>query len=731
MDSEQEFLGHSYDGRTQPLKEHLVNTAERCESFAVEPLKDYAYAMGLYHDLGKYQPTFQRRIRGAEERIDHAVCGAVADKTPYIDESTATMMNVAIMCHHTGLRDIGTKFDTDPRTYFGRRNTPTEDFMAYKEELGGLFRSIDPKAFMAFLAQDCTTKGQLVDKVAFFERYLFSCLTDADTLDTKTFAEHRVVRGLRSDFTGCLQRIDAKLQSFQPTTPLQKARAKVQAQVFEKVNVDGDIYLMNMPTGSGKTLCSVKFALERALKKKKKRIIYIIPFNSIIDQTSQEFEALFDGVGQILQHQSTYDYTKHGASLSEDDIQLVKDATENWDSDFIITTVVQFFESLYGNKRSKLRKLHNMQDAVLVFDEVHMLPMAFLGPCLQGIAYLTKYLHSEAIFLTATMPDFETLLRETVKIETDIVNLIEDTSDFEAFRKCTYSFEDNLSDEALLARMTAPSQLVVVNKKMTARRLYQMAQGETYHLSTYMTSRDRKTTIARIRERLAQLERDYPGLEYVPETRRITVVSTSLIEAGVDLDFQSVYRELSGLDSILQAGGRCNREGKYGTRKVVVFKRAEEVYSKQRMRLAEQVMTERSDIQDLNVIREYYKLYHRDQQESIEAHFMHQTTTALMSIPYETYAEKFKLIDDQNVSIVVPQDPKTAAHIDALRAGQNVSARQFQNATVTVSQKDFQTLCEQGVVEILDSGVIVLTHLGYYDETLGILFESHVEDYIF
>jgi CRISPR-associated endonuclease/helicase Cas3 len=336
---------------------------------------------------------------------------------------------------------------------------------------------------------------------------------------------------LHSDFAECQAKLERQLGAFVAETPLQKARAGLQAQAFANIEQDGEIYLMNMPTGSGKTLAGMECALRRAAKGKK-RIIYVIPYHSIIDQTVDVFEKLFGESAQILRHQSSFSY-EDMEDINEDYRRSAIYACENWDAQIIITTAVQFFESLYGNKRGRLRKVHNMADSVIVFDEAHLMPIEYLQPCLSGIAFITRFLHSEAIFLTATMPDFPDLIARYALEDSKIVDLVPDRSDFKYFKKARYCNLGGISAEALvgMAQQNA-SALIVVNSRKAASQIYELCPGECYHLSTYMTGVDRARTIGRIRERLALLQQDFPDMEVPPE-RRIIVVSTSLIEAGL------------------------------------------------------------------------------------------------------------------------------------------------------------------------------------------------------
>ena len=313
-----------------------------------------------------------------------------------------------------------------------------------------------------------------------------------------------------------------------------------------------------MPTGSGKTLLSLRLALEMVKRSggKLKRIIYVIPYTSIIEQTAKTFSDIIGEYADIVQHHSNFIYD----DTNEDDLTAakLKKACENWDAPIVITTSVQFFESLYHYKSSRLRKLHNISESVIVFDEIHLLPIDQLQPCLKGVGHITKYLDSKALFLSATMPDYKKLFEKYIP-ECCINELITDKCDFKTFDKCQYINLGEQSAERIAQHAsTRRSSLIVVNSRRSAREVYDSLSGNKYHLSTFMTPHDRTNTIDRIRTDLKK-------------GRQVCVVSTSLIEAGVDLDFETVFRQLAGLDSILQAGGRCNREGKLSKGEVYFF----------------------------------------------------------------------------------------------------------------------------------------------------------------
>ena len=717
----------------QSVKEHSENTAERSKAYSIPEMAEFNYATGLGHDIGKYQVSFDRRIHGENIRVEHSTCGALAAAVTYGNcAPLSLMMEYCIAGHHSGLPDGGFPNDEpDKPTLQGRMKRKFEDFSTYKQEL--MLPAIDEKAWLQFLIRDCGKSAErLIDKFAFLTRYAFSCLVDADSTDTAAFCKERELpRRLHADFPTCLELVNQKLNNFECRTELQRTRAILQNQAFQRAKQEAEIYLLNMPTGSGKTLASVKIALERAISGNKKRIIYIIPYNSIVDQTAEVFGELFREHLEILRHQSTFNYEEDD-NLTEDYREAAKVAAENWDAPFIITTAVQFFESVYANKRGKLRKMHNMADSILIFDEAHLMPQKYLQPCLQAVAFLTRYLHSEAVFLTATMPDFEKLIREYALPDSRIVELITDKSCFRAFQKCRYCCLGEIEAEELLEKGNRfPSSLMIVNRKDTARKLYRSAAGKKYHLSTYMTGYDRKRILQEIREELERLEKDFPEYEDVPEERRITIISTSLIEAGVDLDVYAVFRERSGLDSILQAGGRCNREGKRSDAEVFVFDFSDEsnrASADERGNLTKGLLKEYEDISDPACIEAYYERLFFMKKEELQEYVMHRFCSDIRSIPFVGYAEKFEIIDDKTVSLVVPRDGRSEELVDALRYTKSGSARQLQNYTCTLYQKELEDLIRQHAADDFGTGIFCLTNLDYYDQETGIQFEA--KDYI-
>lgn len=707
------------DGAIQTIQQHSENTAIISSGFAISELQNLVYQTALFHDLGKYQPSFQKRISGNNHiKIPHALCGAIELGHIMKPGFEQLLMQYCIAGHHTGLQDFGHPGD-EQITLLGTLNQKTESYEIYKKDIS----FTPPDIEVEYFTKNCRDSQEVGERFAFLTRYVFSCITDADSLDTEAFCSGAKREGRKSNFSECLEKINERFRNFQPKTDLQKARNRVQNQVYEKIEQKGEIFLMPMPTGSGKTLCSMKFALERAIQQGKKRIIYIIPYNSIIDQTAQEFERIFGDRLQMLRHQSNFQYEVEDG-IHEDYRIWANKAIENWDGDFIITTAVQFFESIHHNKRGKLRKLHNMADAILIFDEAHLMPAEYLAPCLKGISHITSVLHSEAVFLTATMPDFHTLLEKHGIEGQRVVDLVTDTSEFSKFRKCDYINLGYVEMEQILS-IEAASKLIVVNSRKKAREVYENCVGEKYHLSTYMTVNDRQKTIATIRKRLEALEDEFG--EDVPEDRRITVVSTSLIEAGVDLDFHVVCRELTGLDHILQAGGRCNREGKRKDAITYIFAWQEDFgkMSTPEKEITNGLLQEFSDLNDLECIQQYYERMLRVKEEEITKHMLRVRQKKPFQINFKEYTDGFKFIEDNSYSIVIVDNVEELKSINEYT---KIDTRKYQKYMASVKPWEFEELFQQGVVYDFGTGVFFLTNLDYYNKETGILFG--IPDYI-
>lgn len=714
------YFAHTREnGEKQLLKEHLNGTAALAESFAIAPLKISARLTGLLHDLGKYQPGFQKRLDGGAS-VDHSVCGAKEAKEIFDGNAIGDIFAYIAAGHHAGLPDRGNEGENENSSTLAMRlKKSCEDYSAWQSEITLPDKGAVINELVAFFGEK-----DFAEKYQFLIRYLYSCLTDADFLDTERFVAGRKREHKTVSWAECSEALKQKISSFTAATDVQKARAELQRQALSHAEETSPIYLLDMPTGSGKTLCSLAFALRRARLTGKKRIIYVIPYTSIIEQTAQILEELFPDV-PVLRHSSNIDYDElirealHGKpeDYDSEDIrvkEILKKATENWDVPIIVTTNVQFFESIYGNRSGKLRKLHNMAESMLVFDEIHMLPVSWFIPCMQAVEQLTNSYCSEALFLTATMPDFAALTQDYLGHALPVLDLISDKSLYSIFE--TSIFED-IGDTPVFCRIDGTQNtLVVCNRKQTTEELYNAYPGANkYCLSTYLTPRDRSRIIKEIGDRIKNTKED-------ASAEPVTVFSTSLIEAGVDLDFDVVMREYAGLENILQTAGRCNREGTRAREESKVYLFTTEHAPRGELQIRANVARDiirkngTGSLRQARHIREYFDIVCR-----AERHAMKDLSGPRgkdpRAIDFKKIAEEFRLIDTTTVGIIIPNE-QNAAEIAALKAGHG-NLRRLQKDSATVNFGELKRLIGAGVISEWN-GTFVLERPDLYSKCTGL-----------
>ncbi len=700
------YIAHkTEDGKEQEVAEHLKNTARLCRENAIAEFKDYAEICGLMHDIGKYTLSFQKHIQGSAMRVEHARYGAQELRKSGKNLYYIPMLEYCIAGHHSGLPDGGTRIDeADMPTLWGLLKRETEDYSSYKKEISLKY----PKdGIESMLRKSGSDKENLIELYAFLTRYLYSCLTDADFIDTERFFAPDTERGVRGDFKKAYELVCEYMDSFKAETELQKVRSMLQSQVYESMEEKAEIYTIDMPTGSGKTLCSIRAALKKAAEENKKRIIYVIPYTSIIEQTAEIFEKIFGDVLPVVSHHSNFDFEDLDEEASTR--EKLKCACENWDADLIVTTNVQFFESLYHCKSSRLRKMHNLADSVIVFDEIHMLPIEYIQPCLRGIGYITKYLHSTVMLMSATMPDYSEYM-----IENAAVDAVKDKSLYEVFEKCRYEYVEEMQPQSLAEMADGfQSALMIVNKRKTARRLYEVCRsvcaGNIYHLSTYMTPVHRSRVIEEIKNGLRS------GVKTI-------VVSTSLVEAGVDFDFEAVFRENAGIDNIIQSGGRCNREGRRKVGNVYVFEMEEcrgEIQLK--ANITRSLFKEFENIASIECVKEYYRRLLAVKGEEIGKNSIASLmggSLDVYAIPFRKYAERFNFIDGQTIGIIIPEEANREL-IENLKFGTMSAKRRLQRYSASIYFYELEEMIKSGLLEEC-GGAYVLTNRDYYDDTLGL-----------
>lgn len=697
------FLAHrEEDGREQTVLEHLTSTARRGTTFAAAfGGEEQAQLAGLAHDLGKYSQAFQRRIRGSPEQVDHSSAGMVE-----CIHRKQTMAAFAVAGHHGGLPDGGNRTDTgDQGTLQGRYRRVTqgglEPYDAWKQEV-----QLPQASIPDFVRRDPCA-------LMFYTRMLYSCLVDADFLDTEAFVQRAERPASIVTMEGLYQRLlNYTAQWGEAKTALNQQRNLILARCkSEGQRQPPGLYTLTVPTGGGKTVASLAFALSHAMTHGMNRVIYIVPYTAIIEQTAQVFRDIF-GAEAVLEHHSgvLWDLEENADPLA----YRMAQATENWDAPVIVTTAVQFFESLYHNRSSRCRKLHNIANSVLVFDEAQMLPLAYLRPCVYSISQLVAHFRSTALLCTATQPALDKLLAQYLPNQPAVELCPSSLYNPEIFRRVSWQRMGCCSWPDLARELEkCPQALCVVNTRKSAQDLYALLPQEgTFCLTTLLYPAHRQRIYQEIRQRLDN------GLP-------CRVVSTSLIEAGVDLDFPRVFREEAGLDSILQAAGRCNREGKRPAEESVatVFRSQAPIPpSLSRAAAAARVAMEQfSDFSTPDAIHCYFEEWlDLSGQEAQDQ----QDIMGLMErgdLPFATIAERFHLIDSKGRTIYIPLE-KGASLVEQLRQKQYSRSlyRQLGRYGVTVYEGQFQALDRSGAVEILDDGSAILLNTECYRQDTGL-----------
>ncbi len=695
------YLAHSATDTNlegQPLKEHLENVAKLCTAFCKAfRAENDGRLCGLYHDIGKYSLAFQKRLNGVKIQVDHSSAGALLlfDKKNF----------PAAMCiagHHAGLADRGTRNDLADtfRARINRaRNDGIEDYGAWRGELPTEI----PEGYRSF-----PELGNY-----FYIKMLFSALTDADWLDTQAYFDNTPVVVQETD----LSLLSAKLDAFTarwgaPTTDVNRRRSEILKAAIAHGGDEPGLFTMTVPTGGGKTVSSLAFALHHAAQHGKRRIIYVIPYCSILEQTQQVFEAIFDPEC-ITAHYSGAEYS---APENREDTRVF--STENWEAPIILTTAVQFFESLFSNKPGKNRKLHNIAESVIIFDEAQMLPVPFLRPCVAAICEMVNHYGCSVVLCTATQPSLGRLLDEYLPGWPLRELCPEPQQMYEAFRRVRYVDEGELTDGELIEQLRQRKQvLCVVNSRRQAQALF-AALSETegsFHLSTLLTPYDRKRILNVIRERLRK-------------GQDCRVISTSLIEAGVDVDFPEVYRALAGLDSIIQSGGRCNREGKRSPKESVVhIFRAEAKAPRmlaQNISAAEWTLQRFEQADSPEAIRSYFEflLYTLKDKKQLDLKEIVDDATKLN---FKTVSERFKLIEGADCTVYIPEGEGAELIRELRQVGPSRGLmRKLGLYGVSVYRGYFNKLCDGGALDIVSENAGILVRPELYSAETGLPYEG-------
>lgn len=717
----------------QRLDDHLKSVSDlAAHKAAVFRAAEHARVMGLLHDLGKYTPAFQRRLSGDPQRVDHSTAGAqlAADRYGPI----GTLLAYGIAGHHAGLAngaDIGQRTPLCDR--LAAQLTPLHS--SWSEEIT-LPSSVAPPPLQPH--PDRTGRGGF--QLAFLTRMLFSCLVDADFLDTEAYYDRIEGRPSHRDRQApTLEKLrdvlSRYMQQFDANSVVNRLRADILTGVCAKATDTPGLFSLTVPTGGGKTLTSLAFALEHAIRHGLRRVIFVIPFTSIVEQNARVFREALGALGDeaVLEHHSGFVADK--PPQDEPDRyqarQKLRLAMENWDAPIIVTTAVQFFESLFAARPSQCRKLHNIAGSVVILDEAQTLPLKYLRPCVAAIDELARNYRSTVVLCTATQPALEAPnfaggLEDVRELAPDPPAL------FRKLDRVRVRHLGVLDDDSLHVRLRQHEQvLCIVNNRRHARAIYQAMADlpGACHLTTLMCAAHRSETLDEVR---LMLKRGEP----------CRLVATSLIEAGVDVSFPVVYRAEAGLDSIAQAAGRCNRNGERAAddSHVHVFGNANKDWApppelKQYAQTAREVLRHHAeDPLAPPAIEAYFRaLYWQRGDNALDKEDL---LGSLMrsrpdSLPMEALSEKFRLIDSLQYPVIVPWDEVARQLIDRLRNAEKSGAlaRALQRYLVQLPKTAFEALCSTGAVQPVSvkrwgEQFMELVNMKLYDSRFGVCWDD-------
>lgn len=701
----------------QLLADHLIAVSKLAEQAAQAfGCGQLAKAIGLLHDLGKYCAEFQKRLQGDPKSVDHATWGAIQAVKKYGD--FGHVLAYVIAGHHAGLAN-GIYDDsgriTDLKARLGKENQLPNLADDWKAEVEHLLPALNDILPPLKLKKDAANFQLML-----LTRMLLSSLVDADRLDTEAFAlkaegKQPPMRGQYPSLAAIKTQLDQFLSGLSNQTEIQQKRNVILNTVRQNAALDSGLFSLTVPTGGGKTFTSMAFALDHAALKDKRRIIFVIPFTSIIEQTANVFR---DALGSefedaIIEHHSAFNEAKFSEKTNKiDSLTKLKLAQDNWDAPIIITTVVQFLESLFSSKTSPCRKLHNIANSVIVMDEAQTLPLHLLRPSLAAIDELSRNYACSVVLCTATQP--------AVRCEDGFVGGLEDVRElaqsthvqpqmlYEQFRRVSVRHIGAKHDAQLIERMSQHEQILcIVNNRKQARDLYRGIESldGSFHLSTFMCSVHRSITLKKIRE---CLQNGQP----------CRVVSTSLIEAGVDVSFPHVLRADAGLDSIAQAAGRCNREGKWMAEDSWV-----EVFTPVDHRMPPELQAFAATMQEvlrspdcaadplgIQSIHKYFDLLYWQKESGENSQlgeaFLERINkqSNIKTLPFDWVDQNFKMIESTMRSVIVPFDQQATDLIQQLKdlpvfLSVGKIARQLQVYTVSVPERVTNDLFKKGALQ--------------------------------
>ena len=702
------------DGQQHDLVEHLQCVAGMAAEFAAKfGARDLAYWAGIWHDVGKVHPRFQDYLRECEMNPDrqrrgpdHKLAGSLIAA-----DQGADILAFLIAGHHGGLPSR-----TELKGFL-QHKTKTQPAEEAIKLIGQHFGEVEPETPLA-LPSYLNRESKL--EIEFFIRMLFSSLVDADFLDTerhfnKEQAESRGGRPSLSDLWQDFEKDQAEFTK-SPASRVNVARQEVYQACLQAAGQSQGIFRLTVPTGGGKTRSGMAFALKHALCHELDRVIVAIPYTSIIEQTADVYRRIFRA-GVLEHHSSVTLQEERSDPVSLNDVWS-RLAAENWDAPIVVTTTVQLFESLFGRKTTACRKLHNLARSVIILDEVQTLPTHLLEPILDALKQLVAHYNVSVVLCTATQPALDN--SPYLKGLENIREIVPDPGRlFSALRRVSYEWPragEKWTWERVAQEMREAEQvLTVVNAKSDALVLLEALQDEdALHLSTLLCGAHRRAVLGEVRQRL--------------KGRPCRLVSTQVVEAGVDLDFPCVLRAFGPLDRIVQAAGRCNREGQSASGRVVVFDPEGGKLPSKAYRTATDIcrnLLGRPDFDFSNP--DSYRTFFQSLYQGVELDEK-KVQFSRKNFDYRCVAEKFHMIQDDSVPVIVRYHGQDGSDDTADRLISQITNRaerlprwllqKLQPYLVNVRSRLIHEYQQEGLVEELKPGL--WEWLGKYDNTRGL-----------
>lgn len=694
----------------QTNEDHQNGVAQKAESFADKfDMGEWGRILGLLHDKGKEKKAFQQHIiknsgLDTSVRVDgdysHAYVGAVIAKQSF--PKFHLLIDNALMGHHRGLYDDGEMKEVL------KSHIPNE---------------INIESINAHLEMP---KLGFPKDAHHLVRMLYSCLVDADYLDTEAFMqpEQSELRGKHESLKVLESKLDAylsKLKKNAPDTEVNKIRNHVQSWCVKASEQTPGFYSLTVPTGGGKTLASVLWAIKHAVRNNLERIIIAIPYTSIITQTASVLRGIF-GEENVLEHHSNVNRSK---IVDKELTQIQRLATENWDYPIIVTTNVQLFESLFSNEPSDCRKLHNIVRSVLILDEVQTLPVEFLEPIVDTFDTLKRIFGVSILFTTASQPVLTGKIKGTKPSVSfdglpEIKEIIPEGANLhDRLRRAEIVIDEKRKDYDEIATQIKrfPIVLCIVNTRNDAKEIYSRLpkEGITLHLSRMMCPDHVRETIEKVKKALKDSSNSV-----------IRVVATQLIEAGVDIDFPVVFRQEAGLDSVLQAAGRCNREGRLDKGETYVFslQKALPAGFMTQTNNARLAMGKSHDWFSPEAMKEYFKQLHCRIKDFDKADI--KSLLYKSEMQFETAAAEFKLIDDNTISVIVNWKDSMSLVERLLDEGVSYSLmKALSQFSVNIRETDRKKLNEAGAIEEILENIFVIRDSSFYNKEVGLVVNNH------